>query len=1110
MPGISYSFWYTFRHTFRRVLHWLILFSFLLLGAAAAAAFFLPELLNRSGVKSRVQAGFAEKLGIEIDYRRLDFSFFPQPRLNILDGRLAFPGETLAEFKSIAVYPRIIPLITGSLEFSDIGIASPYLRIALPEEIDGRGNSPGFFPFPPGLLSQKTAGFSIRIEEGRIDLFKGSRCLISGDSFDGGFRIGGRRIEVSVSSLDLDIPKVRAAGKLEIDPDAPDIRLEIHGSDADVASVREAILFLFPEDEDFQKIFSILKSGTVPEVSITTRAQSIGELDDSENIVVAGRLSGGDLFIPGLKLDLTDVNGKALISKGILKGEGLSARIGASQGKTGTLEIDLKNDRGPLSLDIQVKADLAQLPPVLGRLIEADAFRNGLKQIENVKGSGEGRLRLNGSRSSIRPQIDLSEFEIHGGYRPVPYPLVIRGKGLHLRETRIDADALEVASPAAAFSGASGRIEWGKQPHLKVTLGASRVDIETLFPWLVSSPRIKKELTQISSVRGALSLTAAQLEGNFLHPESMQYILSGSTRNLSAEIETAGGRVGLDSGSFTANRESILISEMNLTFLDAALKISGKLNGNFDRLSQSTIHFRGVLGEKAVGWGSERLKLSPAVAIKAPLRLSSASLTVDREKIRSFSGRLEPRKGSGIDIAGSNSEDGLKIESLRIKDEVSDASMAFQMKKGGCGLSFKGRLEESTLNAFLSKNDIVTGWVAGDLEAWIDRNRFSESTAVGRLEGEGIFFPQLPLELKRISLEAHDHRIRIDEARVLWEDQNAGVQGEMIFSNDSVALDLNVQTDSFDVERIAALFNRKKNGIDGGPAASTRPRLNGTIRLRSNDFIYADYVWRPFHADFKLNSGGITAEVKEAGLCGIAMPAKVSISPGSVDAKIQTRVEDGSLEDSIYCLNRKDWSIQGRYKLYGAVSMNGMPDRELIGNAKGSWHLEAGDGHIDRFTILAKVFEVLNVARVIRMKLPDLRTEGFDYSKIEVDWRLEEGKIRFDQGHMNSPAMEIAFEGTLDPAGKQLDALILVAPLQTLNLIVKNIPVVRDILEGTFISIPFRVYGPIGDPVVIPMNPKDVGAEMLGMMKRVLKAPFELIQPLTDLLPGKPEEKSNR
>jgi hypothetical protein len=77
-----------------------------------------------------------------------------------------------------------------------------------------------------------------------------------------------------------------------------------------------------------------------------------------------------------------------------------------------------------------------------------------------------------------------------------------------------------------------------------------------------------------------------------------------------------------------------------------------------------------------------------------------------------------------------------------------------------------------------------------------------------------------------------------------------------------------------------------------------------------------------------------------------------------------------------------------------------------------------------------------------------------------------------------------------------MDLAIAVAPLKTVDWIVKHIPVVGYILEGTLISIPLRVQGDLKDPRIIPLAPSQIGDDLMGIMKRTLKLPFKVVQPI--------------
>ena len=92
--------------------------------------------------------------------------------------------------------------------------------------------------------------------------------------------------------------------------------------------------------------------------------------------------------------------------------------------------------------------------------------------------------------------------------------------------------------------------------------------------------------------------------------------------------------------------------------------------------------------------------------------------------------------------------------------------------------------------------------------------------------------------------------------------------------------------------------------------------------------------------------------------------------------------------------------------------------------------------------------------------------------------------------------MGIGCEGDIDLINREMDLTVLVAPLKTVDRIVRKLPIINNILGGSLISIPFRATGKLSSPTVIPLSPTAVGSGVLGIMERTLKLPITLIQPL--------------
>ena len=120
--------------------------------------------------------------------------------------------------------------------------------------------------------------------------------------------------------------------------------------------------------------------------------------------------------------------------------------------------------------------------------------------------------------------------------------------------------------------------------------------------------------------------------------------------------------------------------------------------------------------------------------------------------------------------------------------------------------------------------------------------------------------------------------------------------------------------------------------------------------------------------------------------------------------------------------------------------------------------------------------------------------------QIQAKGELQSGKLSIQELHMDSSVMQLVSQGEIDWVNQKIDLTAAVAPLKKVDWIVQRIPIVDYILEGTLISIPVRVHGNLNDPKIIPLDPSLIGSDLVGIMKRTLKLPFKLVQPLvTDL-----------
>jgi hypothetical protein len=126
--------------------------------------------------------------------------------------------------------------------------------------------------------------------------------------------------------------------------------------------------------------------------------------------------------------------------------------------------------------------------------------------------------------------------------------------------------------------------------------------------------------------------------------------------------------------------------------------------------------------------------------------------------------------------------------------------------------------------------------------------------------------------------------------------------------------------------------------------------------------------------------------------------------------------------------------------------------------------------------------------------VPDLKSKDFNYKWLSSKYHIRDGRFILTEGHLHSKSLHIvATEGEFDLFNQTLDFNLLVSPFTTVDTVVKKIPVIREIFQGTLIAIPLKVKGDISNPKVTLLSASAIGSRALGILKRILKAPVKII-----------------
>lgn len=246
---------------------------------------------------------------------------------------------------------------------------------------------------------------------------------------------------------------------------------------------------------------------------------------------------------------------------------------------------------------------------------------------------------------------------------------------------------------------------------------------------------------------------------------------------------------------------------------------------------------------------------------------------------------------------------------------------------------------------------------------------------------------------------------------------------------------------------------------------------------------------------------GIDITVARADLCGLRCKGSVYSHGGLITNSFQFWADKADLASTLKCLWGKDARIEGKFLLDAEMWAEGTKD-PLKEGSQGSLLFISKNGRIYRWTLLSRLFGMLDVIGLFKGNFPDFTQEGFKYDHFVITGELRDGYLYLNEFVIDGPALKIVGEGRIDISEGEADIVLLLAPLKTVDTVMSHIPIVGRIItgnSGTFISVPFSVTGPLDNPKVTLLPPEAVGNGLWGLLKRTLQAPVELFKTITSL-----------
>jgi hypothetical protein len=556
---------------------------------------------------------------------------------------------------------RLPPVMTA-LGVSDLRLDAPNLNVNAEFVLQ---SSPTL-----SLLRVNASAPTLKMNRGSEDVVVRDLHLVATAT------VGGETTDVRLETLAFDGPRVQLSGRASLAPDA--VEVELRGVDLDVESVRDATMRAAGDVRLVRNIFSVLRSGTAPEITFRSRAPSFGGLGQDDAYVIAGRLVGGQVHVPGVELELSHVDGNATVAHDILVGEQVSAQLGRSRAMEGRLRLGLGSGEHPLSVETRLEADAAEIATFLGRTVKNESFQREFARVRNVTGALIGRLLVEGTTKQPTVTAETSSFDLTGNLQGIAAPLQLKGGLFRFDPTGISLREVTLAAGSSELTNITMRIPRSQRaPSFEATAGTSRIVLNEAYSWLASAQWLPRSPWCPKAVNGTVSLKSARVTGPLAKPADWQIKVRGAVRDFTIDLPKWQARI--------AREYPVSLSDLGLTYdtrsgvsLVTQVSAPGQTSGAID-----------------LTWNGERLHIKH---LRVQDRESDASLallfTTGNAEL-SFQGKL--RKGT---------VDRLIQHDFDVRSIDGDLSARIPLDQPERAL-LEGRLEVSDVTLPIARSEIL-------------------------------------------------------------------------------------------------------------------------------------------------------------------------------------------------------------------------------------------------------------------------------------------------------------------------------------------------------------------------------------------------------------------
>ena len=529
-----------------------------LLVSLLALNYLATTLINSGLIKKKLRTIISQKAGGEIEYQSADLSIFPFAHVVVHQANFSIPGRARGTLDELKVFPRILPLFKGDLQFDKVYIRHPDIKIVLAQtpEKNKKLSLDKIKAAVIGILSSLSSELSeidIEIVNGRFNLTEKDENV---------FQFSGVQAEIGLFRKTFEI-RMNCASNLwkSISADASFDLQSLDGSGGIMLKrfQPQALIGRFSPNAAFR----ITKP--IKEMDLRFKTNGLGDLNVSiKGTLPSVSLSKGDKNV--------DINGKDMESV---------VHINKDKIKVSLIKLTLDDFPFDLSGKLLIEQDVPRVSVELtGRDVDVHPVREKalalagdnriIKKIFSImRGGRVPFVTFKGQAKTFKELRKKENHTIKGSYREGD--VFVPKLGLEVEDVYGDVvvkngilKGVNAGARLGGIQGREGEVRMGLKGksapfHVEIYVTTNADQIIPTLNRFIKNKSLKKEISRVSNLKGFA-------EGKLVLGERMNSIkmeVDADKFNMSADYEQVPYPLRFEGGFVHYDRSKIIIKDLN-------------------------------------------------------------------------------------------------------------------------------------------------------------------------------------------------------------------------------------------------------------------------------------------------------------------------------------------------------------------------------------------------------------------------------------------------------------------------------------------------------------------------------------------------------------------